>query len=427
MRDEISARSLVRLWLGAKFVKTKKRGYIVGVQNSDADAGTTQCYNAEGIRGISPEFLGNHAGHLAVRKEGGGNPDINTGIKRSREILDGVTSPLTRTSGQPFSNIFDDRCRWQVLHTREAVSPDRESLPIYPMNPCTFGSSPAYYMGPTTVIATRQMRRLVPLVTELAPTVGKIHFQAALAVRHVRLHLACLKRQTYPAKLSSSLCAAILTSARLRRSSRKYFEIAMRMRTPRQRQILVPPAFEVARNALRAASPQTPTGATCHSLSVDELQPEKTTHPTKARPIHPSPSFTSSWHDSPHSGVRAVGFGSHPSTAIGSFGLESDNTATAAAFGTRRSSLESDNTNPILELAFGTRFGYGSVGGGKQHRRPGLRLSFAARVSVDDEYVRYGKFVRPAEHWRCLTMRASGYGVARGGKFEAAAGRGRGP
>ncbi|KAF8212627.1 hypothetical protein K438DRAFT_1751065 [Mycena galopus ATCC 62051] len=130
--------------------------------------------------------------------------------------------------------------------------------------------------------------------------------------------------------------------------------------------------------------------------------------------------------ESPLSGVCAVGFGSHASTAIGSFGLESDNTATAAAFGTRRSSLESDNTNPILELAFGTRFGYGSVGGGKQHRRPGLRFGFAARVSVDDEYVRYGKFVRPVEHWRCLTTRASGYGVARGGKFEAAAGSGQG-
>ncbi|KAF8139401.1 hypothetical protein K438DRAFT_1785702 [Mycena galopus ATCC 62051] len=130
--------------------------------------------------------------------------------------------------------------------------------------------------------------------------------------------------------------------------------------------------------------------------------------------------------ESSRSGVRAVGFGSHASTAIGSFGLESDNTATAAAFGTRRSSLESDNTNPILELAFGTRFGYGSVGGGKQHRRPGLRFGFAARVSVDDEYVRYGKFVRPVEHWRCLTTRASGYGVARGRKFEAAAGSGQG-
>ncbi|KAF8142182.1 hypothetical protein K438DRAFT_2114808 [Mycena galopus ATCC 62051] len=140
---------------------------------------------------------------------------------------------------------------------------------------------------------------------------------------------------------------------------------------------------------------------------------------------NPSP-FHQNSPESPRSGVRAVGFGSHGSTPIGSFGLESDNTATAAAFGTRRSSLELDNTNPILELAFGTRFGYGSVGGGKQHRRPELRFGFAARVSVDDEYVRYRKFVRPVEHWRCLTTRASGYGVARGGKFEAAAGRGQG-
>ncbi|KAJ7348819.1 hypothetical protein DFH08DRAFT_935868 [Mycena albidolilacea] len=66
-----------------------------------------------------------------------------------------------------------------------------------------------------------------------------------------------------------------------------------------------------------------------------------------------------------------------------------------AAFGTRRG--ESDNTNPILELAFGTRFSYGSVGSGKQHRRSGLRFGFAARVSVDDEYVRYGE-VRPSHN-----------------------------
>ncbi|KAJ7346238.1 hypothetical protein DFH08DRAFT_1081091 [Mycena albidolilacea] len=70
-----------------------------------------------------------------------------------------------------------------------------------------------------------------------------------------------------------------------------------------------------------------------------------------------------------------------------------------AAFGTRRG--ESDNTNPILELAFGTRFSYGSVGSGKQHRRSGLRFGFAARVSVDDEYVRYGE-VRPSS--RALEM-----------------------
>ncbi|KAF8143918.1 hypothetical protein K438DRAFT_1783289 [Mycena galopus ATCC 62051] len=175
----------------------------------------------------------------------------------------------------------------------------------------------------------------------------------------------------------------------------------------------------------RIGGPQTPTGAT---RRITRDTPKK--HPIHLHSIKTGSIVHKTAHhlrpESPLSGVCAVGFGSHASTAIGSFGLESDNTATAAAFGTRRSSLESDNTNPILELAFGTRFGYGSVGGGKQHRRPGLRFGFAARVSVDDEYVRYGKFVRPVEHWRCLTTRASGYGVARGGKFEAAAGSGQG-